>query len=208
MKKLWLVLFVLLVLSGCQTKREPNYRMLKDVKYIEVDEHRFESEDQWMVISDIDGGYQIEYSISSVITEVKDNIITVHGDTCSFIRQPSGLFQTDCDEPTKNELMTYIPSTTLQQGAIIPSEGLDSSIITYIVALIFIAILAVIMGLLGFNKAVLDSYFELKAMFKLKYRDRPEYADWYKNQQMRVFRAFFVITIIVWVIVLIFMING
>jgi hypothetical protein len=206
MKKLWLVLFVLLVITGCQTKRDPDYRMLKDEKYIKVSENRFEFEEKWLTITPIVGGYQIQYSISDVITEVKGDMIEVIGSSCSFKRQPSGLFQTDCDDTTKDELMTYVPSATLHTGQTVSTGGIDGNLIGFIALAIFCVILAIVFGLLGFNAAVLDAYFEFKAMFKLKYSDRPNYAEWYKNQQMVVFRAGFVLSIVGLILSIIFMI--
>jgi len=208
MKKLVLAVFVLLFLTACQTKTEPSYRLLNDDRYLQVDDNRFEFEDQWIVTNDIDGGYQITYSVSDVIVEVKDNVITVTGDTCTFTRQPSGLFQTDCDDTTKTALMMYLDSITLVPGETTQTAFFGAGLIGYIAALIAILVLIIITGFLGFNTAVLDAYFEFKAMLKLRYRDRPEYADWYKNQQMLMYRAFFVILIILFVLVFIFMLYS
>ncbi len=206
MKKLWLVLFVLLVMSGCQTKRDPDYRMLKDETYIQVSDDRFEFEEKWMRTTPIVGGYQIQYSISNVITEVKGDTIEVIGSSCSFTRLPSGLFQTDCDDTTKNELMTYLPSATLHTGAPVSSGGASNNPMGYIALAIICVILIIVFGLLGFNTAVLDAYFELQATFKFKYTDRPNYAEWYKQHAMIGFRAGFVLSIIGFILTIIFMI--
>ena len=112
------------MLSGCQTKRDPDYRMLKDEKYIQVSDTRFEFEDKWLTTTPIVGGYQIQYSIANVITEVQWDTIEVIGSSCTFTRQLSGLFQTACDDTTKNELMTYISSATLHTGETVSSVGL------------------------------------------------------------------------------------
>ncbi len=208
MKKIAVVLLVLLVLSACQTSREPDYRILNDDVYIQVEDNRFEFEDQWIITTDMVGGYRMTYSVSTVIVEVKNSVVTVTGDTCTFTRQPSGLFQTDCDDTEKVVLMTYLDSVTLVAGETTQSALFGGSIVGYIAALIFIVILMVITGFLGFNTAALDAYFEFKAMFKLRYKDRPEYADWYKKQQMLMYRAFFVILIILFVLVFIFMLYS
>jgi hypothetical protein len=208
MKKLWLVLFVLWVLSGCQTKQDPNYRMLKDEKYIQVSDTRFEFEDKWLTTTPIVGGYQIQYSISNVITEVKGDTIEVIGSTCSFTRQPSGLFQTDCDDTTKNELMTYISSATMHTGETVSTGGVQGTTVGFMALAIFCIVLAIGFGFLGFNPSVLDAYFELKATFKWKYADRPNYADWYKQQAMIGFRAGFIIAIIGFILSIVFMISS
>lgn len=207
MKKLVVALFVLLFLTACQRKTEPSYRLLDNHQYIQVEDNRFEFEDQWMVTSDIDGGYQITYSVSDVVVEVKDNVVIVVGETCTFTRQPSGLFQTDCDDTNKTALIKYLDSVTLVEGETIQTSLFGNGIIGYIAALIILLALIIFTGFIGFNPAALDAYFEFKAMFKLRYKDRPEYADWYKKQQMLMYRAFFVITIILFVLVLIFMFN-
>ena len=73
---------------------------------------------------------------------------------------------------------------------------------------IFCIVLVIGFGFLGFNQAVLDAFFDLTAMFKWKYADRPNYADWYKQQAMIGLRAGFIIAIIGFILSIVFMISS
>lgn len=206
MKKLFLILVVLLVLTGCQTKQDPDYRILNDEKYIQVSENRFEYESKWMEITDIVGGYQIAYSNTSIVTKVISSTTSVVSDTCTLTRQPSSLFETDCNETERAALMTYISSVTLHEGEII-TVGNDNNILGHILLIIFLLILSIIFGLLGFNRDLLNGFFEFKAFFKFKYSDKPRYADWFIDNAQIGFKAGFIISVICLVITFVFLLS-
>ena len=206
MKKLWIVLVVLLVLVSCKKEQAPNYRMLDNEKYIQVSEDRFEYESNWMMIADIVDGYQITYSNTTIVTQVMGSTVSVISDTCTLTRQPSSLVETDCNEIERAALMTYIPSVTLHEGEII-TVGNDSTILGHILLIIFLLILSIIFGLLGFNRDLLNGFFELKALFKLKYSDKPRYADWFIDNAQIGFKAGFIISVICLVITIVFLLS-
>lgn len=187
-----LVLMVMIVLSGCQSKLT-HYRMFKDQKYIETSDNFYEYEASWMRIEDITGGYKIIYSSTSIYTEVKDNESVVYGLTCQLTRSAVGTIQTDCNENDRLQLLAYLDATVLYESGGEDAIWSNPNISLYIGLIVIGIVFDVFFGLMAFHRPFLEALFQFKAMLKFQYKSQPEYSEMYLDVASLIYKILFII---------------
>lgn len=192
----WMALLGLFVVSGCKQYSTDFYRVLDDNKYFMVSETRYEYDDLWMEVEFVQGGYNITYSGTNIYTFVAGETVTVHGYTCDLTRLPTGLYETDCDEASRQDLMRYVDSSILHEQQDYTVGGFNWDLGYYLFSGIFLLILTILFGLLGYKEDFLVAAFRLDSMFKFRYTTPPEHAQWYIDLMRIIYRIVFWLLII------------